>query len=381
MSKLTLKSALSHDYICLSKIFIKEYMPKASGEFLKIYLYMLCCLSDGCELSVSAIADYFDLTEKDVLRAIKYWTNEQVITTEDNGKELTSITFLPLTGTQIGHVQTPVFDNSVSSPVVNSTPATPMNEAASSDEEDDLSKPEYSSYDIAKIKRNHSDFDSIIYVIQKNIKSNLSQSDLQSIVYLMDILKYDYDMMEELVNYCLACDKKSIRYMEAVARSWHKKGYTTVEEVRNNCTAYKKAYGAVMKAFGIKRRDLSPLEIEYIEKWLNEYQFTEDFITEACQRTVVKTHEASFPYADSILKDWKKQNIKTFDDIKRCDELHEKASKTASKRPVSPKLNTTFNNITKIDHDFELMEINNTRKLSGLPPLTRSELDELKSQV
>ena len=51
-------------------IFIDQYMPYANGEYVKVYLYLLRCADTGRELSLSSIADIFDYTEKDILRAL-----------------------------------------------------------------------------------------------------------------------------------------------------------------------------------------------------------------------------------------------------------------------------------------------------------------------
>ena len=60
--------------------FIDEYMPQANGEFVKIYLYLLRVLSSrDRELSVSTIADKFNHTENDVVRALKYWEQQGLL--------------------------------------------------------------------------------------------------------------------------------------------------------------------------------------------------------------------------------------------------------------------------------------------------------------
>ena len=54
-------------YTSVSNDFIDHYMPSANGEFVKLYLYLLRCLSAGQDaLSVSTLADRFSNTEKDI---------------------------------------------------------------------------------------------------------------------------------------------------------------------------------------------------------------------------------------------------------------------------------------------------------------------------
>ena len=81
-------------------IFIDEYMKDANGEFVKIYLYLLRCLSrDDGSFSVSAMADALDHTERDISRALRYWEKKGLITLEFDGKEeLIGITLVDITG-------------------------------------------------------------------------------------------------------------------------------------------------------------------------------------------------------------------------------------------------------------------------------------------
>ena len=75
--------------------FIDQYMPGANGEYVKLYLYLLRCASSGRELSVSSIADFFDHTEKDGRRALKYWEKLRLLRLEyDENGGITDISFL-----------------------------------------------------------------------------------------------------------------------------------------------------------------------------------------------------------------------------------------------------------------------------------------------
>ena len=78
MAKITLynEQPLAATYV--PNIFIDEYMTQANGEYVKIYLYLLRSISQPeCSFSLSQIADHFDCTERDVLRALKYWEKRQ----------------------------------------------------------------------------------------------------------------------------------------------------------------------------------------------------------------------------------------------------------------------------------------------------------------
>lgn len=70
----------SADYTPISNVFIDKYMPKARGEFVKVYLLGLkYCISGEIGVSSSIIATTLHLLETDVLNAWIYWHEEGVI--------------------------------------------------------------------------------------------------------------------------------------------------------------------------------------------------------------------------------------------------------------------------------------------------------------
>ena len=74
MTDIQIHVATSHQSTCVSNTFIDCFMPDASGEFVKIYLYLLRVLSSGDRhFNPSAMADKFHYTENDIRRGLSYW--------------------------------------------------------------------------------------------------------------------------------------------------------------------------------------------------------------------------------------------------------------------------------------------------------------------
>jgi len=64
----------------IENTFIDQHMSRASGEFVKIYLYIMRRAQSGQkDLTVSQIADFFDDTEADVKRALNYWEKQELL--------------------------------------------------------------------------------------------------------------------------------------------------------------------------------------------------------------------------------------------------------------------------------------------------------------
>ena len=97
MKTITISTENSETYSSISNLFIDYYMTEANGEFVKVYLYLIRLLNSSRQVSVAEIADHFNLTEKDICRAIKYWVTKDVLRLTFDGKgQPTGIVVLPL---------------------------------------------------------------------------------------------------------------------------------------------------------------------------------------------------------------------------------------------------------------------------------------------
>ena len=80
MTAINISSAIATSFTTVSDIFIDQYMPKANGEFVKVYLYLLRATGSGAGIAtISEIADHFSNTEADIVRALNYWASEGIL--------------------------------------------------------------------------------------------------------------------------------------------------------------------------------------------------------------------------------------------------------------------------------------------------------------
>ena len=104
MDTITISTKNKETYSAVSNFFIDYYMTEANGEFVKIYLYLVRLLNSGNAVTVAGIADHFNLTEKDICRAVKYWIKQGALQLEyTKDKVLTGITLLPLSARTEDH--------------------------------------------------------------------------------------------------------------------------------------------------------------------------------------------------------------------------------------------------------------------------------------
>lgn len=319
---------------CVSDLFIENYMPGANGDYVKIYLYLLYCFKSNKALSVQSLADLFQCTENDIRRALKYWETKGLLVITEN--ELQEITSLTLTDEP---VTAPVISTEVISPSVNSVPA-PQKHSYSAEE--------------TKAFKERSEIRQLLFVCEQYIGKQLTRTDLETILYFYDQLHFSADLIEYLVDYSVSKNKRSLRYMEAVALEWHKKGIKTVEEAKLDSKPFSRECYLVLKALGINNHDPLPNEISYVNRWMQEYGFTIDIILEACNRTIMQIHTPKFEYVDGILKSWRSSGVHHLSDIERLTKEHKerKAEKPSTEKQVT----TRFHNFEQRNYDFKELE-------------------------
>ena len=80
MCKLVFDRGNFAEFTSISNFIIDEYKPKANGELVKIYLLLLRLVNTGCDdLSISMIADKFNMLESDVVRGLRYWSEQNLL--------------------------------------------------------------------------------------------------------------------------------------------------------------------------------------------------------------------------------------------------------------------------------------------------------------
>ena len=142
----------------------------------------------------------------------------------------------------------------------------------------------------------------------------------------------DSDLIDYLLEYCISNNHTSFHYIQKVAQNWISKGIRTPEQARREGSALRNEYYEIFRALGIQSRTPTPAEIEYMDRWLNEYAFTADLICQACERTILQIGKAQFSYTDSILRSWHENQVRSLADVKKLDELHAQTARQVQSR-------------------------------------------------
>lgn len=346
----------------VSNYFIDEYMPGANDAQLKVYLYLLRMLSAGLSTSVSDMADLFNHTEKDVIRALKYWEKKELLELDyDTLGNLTGIHLLDFASKNVVSGSENSRNLSLSRietstlPVTQVIPATqvaPVAQVAPAQNETGYKKPNYSASQLQAAKESLLTRE-FLFVIESYVQKPLSPAEMRSVLFFKDVLHFNDDLVYYLFEYCLGRGKKDFKYIEKVAISWAEEGISTPEEAQKRAGKYDPKVYTIMNELG-KSGTPTPIEVEYISRWTDEYGFSIEIIIEACKKTVLATDKNRFDYAEGILSNWKRQNIRDREDIAKADSTHQK--RVASARTGNLSSSNKFNQFAQTEYNFDELE-------------------------
>lgn len=405
MTAINISSDIATSFTTVSDIFIDQYMPKANGEFVKVYLYLLRATGSGAGIAtISEIADHFSNTEADIIRALNYWASEgilQVQTGADGQIMGINLCSLSVSGMQAAqsNIQSAVADNAAQNNLQNSVvnnaaqnilQNSVVNNAAQNistvntrmhdsvveklkSQATDKPAPSQKEYTLDEIKefRKNPDISELFFIIETYLKHTLSSTDTNMVLYWLDELHFSTDLVEYLVEYCITKGHSSLRYMNKVALGWADAGIKTVDQAKDDAAAHSQIYYSVMKALGITGRNLVDSEVSLINKWVGEYGFDIELVKAACSKTISAIQKPSFEYTDSILANWRKKDVHTLKDVEVLDANFAKANKAsatgssqstnAANGSSKPKSNNSssknkFNNFNQRNNDYDKLE-------------------------
>ncbi len=405
MTAINISSDISTSFTTVSDIFIDQYMPKANGEFVKVYLYLLRATGSGAGIAtISEIADHFSNTEADIIRALNYWASEGILQLQTGadgqiiGVNLCSLSVSGMQAAQ-SNIQSTVADNAAQNNLQNgvvnnatqnnfqnsvvnnaaqniSTVNTRMHDSvveklkSQTPDKAASSQKEYTLDEIKEFRKNP-DISELFFIIETYLKHTLSSTDTNMVLYWLDELHFSTDLVEYLVEYCITKGHSSLRYMNKVALGWADAGIKTVDQAKDDAAAHSQIYYSVMKALGITGRNLVDSEVSLINKWVGEYGFDIELVKAACSKTISAIQKPSFEYTDSILANWRKKDVHTLKDVEVLDANFAKANKAsatgssqstnAANGSSKPKSNNSssknkFNNFNQRNNDYDKLE-------------------------
>ena len=341
MGSITLCRDYSSDVTILSNSFIDRYMCEANDAQIKIYLYLLRCINANHMISVDDMAERFNYTERDVVRALKYWDDKRVLSLSFNSLgSLTCIQLMDLKGMPDRSGADMVYKETLN---IGGTDGTDYSDGDGMEEPvvgtgvggniqvvDFSNKIQYTPEELIQFK-SEPGVSELLFVAEEYLGKTLRSDEIASFLFMYSTYGFRTELIEYLIEYCANNKKKNIKYIESVAKNWAETGIETVEQAKSRTATAPAEVYEVFRAFGISGRNPIEPEISYVYKWQHIYGFPIELICRACEKTIMTIHSPSFEYADSILSNWKEEGAYELKDIERLDAKH---AKEAERRPV-----------------------------------------------
>lgn len=233
------KNNINAAVTAVSNTFIDEYMGTASGEYVKVYLYLL--RHEGENIEIPDIADALNHTEADVRRALAYWERTGVLAPERESVEEQETAVTREMAEETENSGARFAENRQNAGVrpdgekngQKSGAEVPMDEGASQDVPS-MEKPAIpdagNSYDRMKRLSSDEEFSALLYAVQQYLGKTFSAIECEKFAYFYDVLHMSCELLEYLAEYCAEGGHTSIRYIEKVALKWYEEGIHTKDE-------------------------------------------------------------------------------------------------------------------------------------------------------
>lgn len=314
----------------IENIFINDYMPMANGTYVKVYLlgYKYAHDKDSrIEVDNKTIAKHLNIPMEDVLRAWDFWESKGIIEKikdhEDSDINY-NIKFLNLKQLYIRNNIKILKQDEDYQPRTKTT-TTPAAE---------------NLINLNRIPEINSMFKSINDIMRRQ----MVPVEKQRIAEWINDYNMNPDVIEKAFFY--GVERRGIRklnYVEAIVRNWYDEGLTNMEALMESFKLKDERYyryQKIMKELGLSKRPIKKEEMEYIDRWFDNYEFDLELILEACERD--RNPIPSINYVNGILKSWWKKGIRKVEDIEIMDKpKEEKEKKSINRFQKPPRSRTT----------------------------------------
>lgn len=303
----------------IENIFINHYLPKAPGDFVKVYLLGLkFCYNNPDPISNQLIAKTLDLLESDVVKAWHYWEEQGIVKIEEQAQSQSNIFFL-----------------NIKEVVLNKSSLSQVKTSKSTAQKLVDSRQDHS------IKQMHDMIEQMYGRPLSSIEMKLYQQWIEDYSFTPEVIIL---MLEDSFNR----GRKESAYLKQVALNWHNSGVRTPEDAEKYMVIHREKwdkYFKVMSCLGFKRPPTQKEE-ELMNKWFTQYKFDLEIILEACAKTAAIS-QPNFRYIDKIITDWHK---KAFTTLEQIQSEQAEAPKTYTKKRSSQKSTSKLDS----DHNYDL---------------------------
>lgn len=295
----------------VDNIFINEYMPRARGDYVKVYLYglKLALSKSDAPMDNVTLSQLFNITEGDVIAAWNYWQEQGILSVKYAGTREARITFYHIPSLLLAAGGRPAAKEAP-------LPADDADEGRIADM-----------------------FERIQTMYGSRV---LSKKDMLTFTRWIEEYTFDPETVIILVEYALNLigrkdeafsPAQMLAYMESIAESWHSAGirsFSDADRYIKESEARQKRHYAVFKYLGLRRNPMA-WEKEMIDTWSDRLGYDDAVITLAMSRT----KKPDIRYVNGILKSWHEAGLTSLSAIE-AETARAKPHKAARKEGGAP---------------------------------------------
>jgi|GEM_PF-808320 len=343
-------------FLPVSIEFIENFMPSAPGDYIKVYLFGLLASTAGAEVSSQSIGRSLRLTDMQIEEALQYWQNKGLISISGTdpatciflspspglqpanpkvyphqsyitelqallGRNLTTVeikTILDFTSVYgLPHDIVLMLVRHCSGEAVRgrNVSAAYMEKVAMSWADAGVDTPEKAQQKIGAYSAAASGALRVIRRLDAG-SSRLPTADEQAL-YEKWIREWGFtqDAVLLAMSDTTASLKPSMKYLDAILKSYHEKGIVTstgIDSYKRSQSSMNELLLSVLETLKYTRKRITPeLENSY-PAWI-DMGFTHECILLACEQTVGMSR--SVKKADALLREWKEAGVTEKADI------------------------------------------------------------------
>ena len=212
----------------------------------------------------------------------------------------------------------------------------------------DAVTPSYTGDDMLRISEN-GDVRELIDVCAAILEKTFTPTETESLFYLYDGLRLDFEYIVRLCKYCHDIGKPSLRYLKKTAISLYDGGTVTVgaleafieKEERKSDMEYR-----IRLLYGIGERTLTPTEKQCISRWVVDWDFSYEVIELGYYQMMASIAAPKMSYENKILQSWYSEGLRTKEDVEnylpKGKEQHKKKKEQEAAQNVGFDLDEFF---------------------------------------
>lgn len=289
-------------------IIADNFLKLATGDQLKVLLYILRCSGGSC--TDEEIALNTGVTPQQAADAVMFWQQVNVLTPDSAAI------------TQESQIMTAISAQSVQSPVAQSNSVVKKDAVSR--------RKQLSSSEIAKLMEDSDDIAELLKNSERFF-GTLTHAQMNSLIWMFTYLGLKKEVIITLLSYCVSIEKTNLNYIEKIAVDWSENEINNLNSAQDEVSRMLKSReftSQIMHAFEMNRRPTAK-QSELIDRWKNA-GFTIELIHYAYEKTIEQIDKLSFEYINKILISWQNSGYVTVNDVKNAERDYKKKKKSSS---------------------------------------------------